>query len=241
MTLEQASAESVYIKNLAVTTANLLSATLGKLILKGDDGGYYRVFVGADGTVEAEAIAVSDAEIIAGQTANGSQIVETGMNVAELNATNLQASSAVINQILTQALTAQKITAADAMIASATIPALYTVAISAIGEHLDLSANNTIRLLLGARDEMQRWFTFSDDMGLVIQKPAYTDDAGVLHPASIWQTITDETGYHIKRVDLPGYVGSFARDRLIVDGVETGAIATRKTTTGGWAWVDAAE
>lgn len=241
MTLEQASAESVYIKNLAVTTANLLSATLGKLILKGDDGGYYRVFVGADGTVETEAIAVSDAEIIAGQTANGSQIVETGMNVAELNATNLQASSAAINQILTQALTAQKITAADAMIASATIPTLYTVAISAIGEHLDLSANNTIRLLLGAQDEMQRWFTFSDDLGLVIQKPAYTDDAGVLHPASIWQTITDETGYHIKRVDLPGYVGSFARDRLIVDGVETGAIATRKTTTGGWAWVDAAE
>lgn len=234
LSLEQASAESVYIKNLAVTSANLLSATLGKLILKGDNGKYYRLFIGSDGSISTEEAHLTDEEI-----ASGEQIVETGMNVADLNASNLQANSAVINEILTAALTAQKITAADALIASATIPALYTTGIAAIGESMDLSANRTVRLLLGAQEQMQRWFTFSDELGLIIQKPGYTDGSGKEHPPSIWQTITDETGYHIKRMDLPGYVGSFARDRLIVDGVETGGIATRRTGSGGWAWVDA--
>lgn len=239
LSLEQASAESVYIKNLAVTSANLLSATLGKLVIKGEDGKYYRVFVGSDGAIATEEATLTEDELSQGQTASGQQIVETQMNVADLNASNLQASSAVINTILATALTAEKITAADALIASATIPTLYVTSINAIANNMDISANQTIQLLLGANDEIRRWFTFSNEQGLVIQKPAYTDSEGVEHPASIWQTITDETGYHIKRMDLPGYVGSFARDRLIVDGVETGEIATRKTANGGWAWVDA--
>lgn len=155
LSLEQASAESVYIKNLAVTTANLLSATLGKLVLKGDDGKYYRVFVGADGNISTERVELTGSEIQNGQTSGGQQIVETGMNVANLNATNLQASSAVINQILTTALTAEKITAADALIASATIPTLYTTSIQAIGAGIDLSSNQYITSIVEAVDNAQ--------------------------------------------------------------------------------------
>lgn len=152
LSLEQASAESVYIKNLAVTSANLLSATLGKLVLKGDDGRHYRVFVGSDGSISTEEIVPTDDEIQNGQTSGGQQIVETSMNVGSLNASNLQASSAVINQILTTALTAEKITAADALIASASIPALYTTSIKALGAGLDLSANEYIQLIVGEVD-----------------------------------------------------------------------------------------
>lgn len=152
LSLEQASAESVYIKNLAVTSANLLSATLGKLVLKGDDGRHYRVFVGSDGSISTEEIVPTDDEIQNGQTSGGQQIVETSMNVGSLNASNLQASSAVINQILTTALTAEKITAADALIASASIPALYTTSIKALGAGLDLSANKYIQLIVGEVD-----------------------------------------------------------------------------------------
>lgn len=151
MSLEQGAMDTVYIKNLAVTSANLLSATLGKLVLKGDDGKYYRVFVGSDGTVSTEQVEDVDAEV-----EGGKQIVETSMNVGSLNATNLQASSAVINQILTTALTAGSITAADALIASATIPALYATSIKAIGDSLDLSANESIRLLVGEKNTVYR-------------------------------------------------------------------------------------
>lgn len=147
MSLEQGAVDTVYIRNLAVTSANLLSATLGKLVLKGDDGKYYRVFVGSDGVISTEEVTDVDAEV-----EGGKQIVETSMNVGSLNATNLQASSAVINQILTTALTAEKITAADAMIASASIPALYTTSIKALGAGLDLSANEYIQLIVGEVD-----------------------------------------------------------------------------------------
>lgn len=142
MSLEQGAAESVYIKNLAVTSANLLSATLGNLVIRGDDGGYYRVFVGSTGEIGTEEVTVTNGEISAGQTAAGMQIVETNMNVANLNASDLQASSAVINEILTSALTAGKITAGEALIASATIPALYTTSIRAIGDSLSIEVGS---------------------------------------------------------------------------------------------------
>lgn len=156
MSLQQGAAESVYIKNLAVTSANLLSATLGNLVIKGNDGKYYRVFIGSTGEIGTEEVTVTNGEVNAGLTSTGNQIVETNMNVANLNASNLQASSAVINQILTTALTAGKITAAEAMIASATIPALYTSTIQAIGNSLDLSANQSIKLLVGQQPTIYR-------------------------------------------------------------------------------------
>lgn len=239
LVLQQGVADSMMITNLMVTRANMLSAVLGDLVIKGSDGNYYRIVVGSDGNISTESVTVTDGEIASGQTSGGQSIVETDLAVGDLDAQNIRAASAILNELLVETLNAGKITAGDALIASATIPALYTTAIQAIGNSMDLSANDTIRLLLGAKDEMQRWFTFDDQHGLIIQKPAYTDADGTEHPASIWRTITDETGYHIQREDLPGYVASFARDRMEVDGVQIGQIVTRKTTGGGWAWVDA--
>lgn len=147
--LQQGTAGSMMIANLAVTSANMLNATIGELVLKGADGGYWHVFVGADGAIRTEAATVSDGEIEAGQTSAGNQIVETDANIGELNAQNIQAQSAVIAEIFTGALTAGKITAAEAMLASATIPALYADTIRAIGETIDISANDSIILSAG--------------------------------------------------------------------------------------------
>lgn len=149
LSVEEASADSVYITNLAVTNANLLSATLGKLVLKGEDGKYYEIVVGADGQISTREVTVSEGEIAAGETAGGRQIVETSANIGDLNAQNIKGNQAIINTILTTALTAEKITAADAMIASATIPALYATSIQAIGNSLDLRANESVKLAAG--------------------------------------------------------------------------------------------
>lgn len=203
LSLEQASAESVYIKNLAVTSANLLSATLGKLVLKGDDGRYYRVFVGSDGSISTEEIVPTDDEIQNGQTSGGQQIVETSMNVGSLNASNLQASSAVINQILTTALTAEKITAADALIASASIPALYTTSIKALGAGLDLSANKYIQLIVGevdskiaAKSNVFRGETAPDDANVndlwIVPSTGYTYQLAAQDGTpALWQRVKD--------------------------------------------------
>ena len=153
--LQEGIADSMMITNLAVTSANLLNATIDKLVLKGSDGKYYRVFIGADGTIQTEEVTVTDGEIEAGETGDGRQIVATTANVGSLNATTVKASQAIIGTIFTESLTAGKITANEALIASMTAPLIYTTAITALGNSLDLSANESIRLTVqGVRDDI---------------------------------------------------------------------------------------
>lgn len=148
--LQEGIADSMMITNLAVTSANLLNATIDKLVLKGSDGKYYRVFIGADGAISTEEVTVTDGEIAAGETGDGRQIVATTANVGSLNATTVKASQAIIGTIFTESLTAGKITANEALIASMTAPLIYTTAITALGNSLDLSANESIRLTVGS-------------------------------------------------------------------------------------------
>lgn len=154
--LEQGIADSIYIKNLAVTAANLLSATLGELVLKGSDGRYYKIVVGSDGTIATERVSVTGDEISAGTTNGGQMIVETTANIADLNATTIKGSQAVLDTILTQSLTAGKITAGQALIASATIPTLYVTSVNALGNSIDFSANKSIRLMVSQRSKVYR-------------------------------------------------------------------------------------
>lgn len=144
--LKKGTAESMYITNLAVTSANLLSAMLGKLVLKGEDGKYYQVMVGADGTIHTKEVQPSQGEIEAGETEGGLGIVETSANFADLTAQNIKGNEAIFQTILAQSMTAGKLTAGEALIASATIPTLYATSIQAIGNSLDLSANQSIQL-----------------------------------------------------------------------------------------------
>jgi len=149
LVLEQGSADSMYITNLAVTSANLLSAMLGKLVLRGEDGKYYQVMIGADGTIHTQEVEPSQGEIEAGETESGLGIVDTSANFADLTAQNIKGNEAIFQTILAQSMTAGKLTAGEAMIASATIPTLYATSIQAIGNSLDLSANESISLIVG--------------------------------------------------------------------------------------------
>lgn len=153
MVLEQGTGGSIYITNLAVTSATILSATMGELVVQGEDGKYYEITVMADGTIATKEVTVTEGEIAAGETAGGKGIVATTANVAELNAQTVKASSAIISEILVGALTAEKITAQQALIASATVPELYATSIKAIGDSLDLSSNQSIRLYVAGEIE----------------------------------------------------------------------------------------
>lgn len=149
LVLKKGTAESMYITNLAVTSANLLSAMLGKLVLRGEDGKYYQVMIGADGTIHTQEVEPSQGEIEAGETESGLGIVDTSANFADLTAQNIKGNEAIFQTILAQSMTAGKLTAGEALIASATIPTLYATSIQAIGNSLDLSANESISLIVG--------------------------------------------------------------------------------------------
>lgn len=155
LVLEEGLAGSMMITNLAVTSANLLNATIGKLVIKGEDGKYYAVMVGSDGVIHTQPVEVTEDEIAAGETEGGMQIVEETINAQSINGQTIKAQEALFNTVLTAALNAGKITANDAMLASATIPMLYATAIKALGNTLDISANESIQLIVGEVEAAQ--------------------------------------------------------------------------------------
>lgn len=175
--LEQGYAGTISITNLIVTSANLLNATVGKLVLKGPDGTYYRVFVGTDGTIQTEQVQPTDEEIEAGQTGGGQNIVETTVNAELIHGQTITGQQGNFNSILTQALNAGSITAQDAFIASATVPLFYTTAIKAVGDTLDLSANKSINFIVGKKADIYR----------------QTDEPSDAKFGDLW--INPETGY----------------------------------------------
>ena len=203
-------ANELYIDRLVATSAFLASATLGGLILRGEDGNYYKVYVQMDGTIRTELVELTDDEISAGEASDGSGIVDTDVDIPGMNGGNILGSSAVIAEILTDSLTAGKITAGQALIASAEIPELYTTAINAIGNSIDITANSTIQLLIANDEQLRAWLTFSEN-GMQIGKAGST-----------YSTLTDDTGFHIQQ--LGEKIGSFAKRRLITEAVQVGPV-----------------
>lgn len=232
LVLEKGTAGTMYINNLAVTSANILNVTLGNLVVKGEDGQYYRIAIGTDGVIRTEVETVTD-----GVPESGGQIVETTINAETITGQTVMGNEGVFENILTAALSAGKITANEAMLASAVIPNLSVSTITAAGNSITVNAGQMFEILLNGVQNMNQWFSFGPN-GLVISQPAIYEDDGVTikTPASIWSTVTDETGYHIRNSTVPGYVGSFYKDRLKVDTIEMGDTLIRKMDDGGIAF-----
>lgn len=116
MNLEYGVGEQVFIKNLAVEFAQMVSASVGELCIKASDGNYYLLDVGADGSVTATKTTVSNSEITAGETSSGKVILETNITAANLNTSNLLATYALINQIDAARIDVDQLFAREAVI-----------------------------------------------------------------------------------------------------------------------------
>ena len=149
MILEEGVGGQVAIKNLVATNASFVGATIGDLVVGGDDGKYYRISVQNDGTIYTAEVPVTPEEATAGETHDGFPIVATTANVASLYAGDLKSNEAIIAKIFTSALDAGKIKASEAFISSATIPRLYTTAIQAMGDELVIAAADLIEFVVG--------------------------------------------------------------------------------------------
>ncbi|MBP3311681.1 MAG: hypothetical protein J6L72_05535, partial [Butyricicoccus sp.] len=209
--IREGAAGELYIDRLVATNASIISGVLGELVIKGADGGYYQIVIGSDGNITTLPVNVTDGEAAAGQTSAGQAIVETTINVRDLNAQSIKGSSAIITEIFADALTAGKITAGQAMIASATIPELYTTAIKAIGDSIDLTANTTIKLLLATNDLVRAWFTFTDD-GMTFGKSGST-----------YSTRVDDVGFHV--LQLGETIASINRRQVMAEAFRVGKVS----------------
>lgn len=121
LNLEFGVGDDVFIENLKVAYAQVVSAAIGSLCIKASDGYYYSIDVGTDGTVSATRTTVSTSEIAAGQTDAGRVILETDITAQSLNTGNLLATYALVNKI-----DASRIDVDTLLARQAFVDALYT-------------------------------------------------------------------------------------------------------------------
>lgn len=99
MHLSYGAGQDVYIDNLRVKYAQMVSAAIGSLCIRASDGNYYQIDVSQSGTVTATRTTVTDSEIEAGQTNAGRVILATDITAASLSTGNLLSTYALINKI----------------------------------------------------------------------------------------------------------------------------------------------
>ena len=114
--IQEAVGDKVMIADLAVTEANMVSLTLGSLVLKGKDGSFYSILVGEDGQVTTELKQIVNSDIKDLSLNAGEKLIEGSITAACLNVKEIFANKALIGAIRTTNLDAAEITANKAFI-----------------------------------------------------------------------------------------------------------------------------
>lgn len=114
--IQEAVGDKVMIADLAVTEANMVSLTLGSLVLKGEDGCFYSILVGEDGQVKTELKQIVNDDIKDLSLNAGEKLIEGSITAGCLNVKEIFANKALIGAIRTVNLDAAEITANKAFI-----------------------------------------------------------------------------------------------------------------------------
>ena len=243
MNIQQAAvAGRVFIENLDVAYAQMVDATISNLVVKSSEGDYYRLDVSTDGSVTATQVTVAPEEREAGHTTGGRAILDTDIAAVNLSTANLLATYALVNQIDAARIDVAQLFAQDAFIqhlnttdisSNTTVQIVTRIAqdASAAAAEAQDQADAATIIANALENQLKLWFTFDSDLGFIVQK---MDENG--QPVSIWSTVTDEVGYHIRRADLEEYVFSAYRDRVRVQKLEIGDIMIKASSAGGHVW-----
>ena len=233
--------------NADVIDAGTLKAD--RLLIGGEDGLIYRINATQAG-LSAEALAEAEyrrhlsgtviaarsvtADRIAAQAITGNEIAAGAVKAAHIDAASLFASEAFVEALNTSAIVGDqslRVIAGRAEDARTAAEAAQA-GVGEVQDRLDAVAARA----RSTGETLEKWFDFTE-AGLVTSQPEYTDAAGVEHGRSIWSTLVDNTGFHIRRADLAEYIGSFHRDRLRVKNLEIGGVLMKASSRGGMVWV----
>lgn len=122
----------LYVANLAVTEANIVSLTLGELILKDTEGNFKKLTVNEEGQITAEVVEVKG-ENIANGTIPGGKLIENTITARELNAEKIFADEALV----------KKMFVSEATIAELNTWLIKADTIQSIGSNLTLEIGGT--------------------------------------------------------------------------------------------------
>lgn len=91
--------DDVFIHNLKIAYAQMVSASIGNLVLQASDGQYYQIDVDQNGSVSAALVEPSAEEIASGVFGQTRPILVTSMTVDDMNASSIKAVHMLINKI----------------------------------------------------------------------------------------------------------------------------------------------
>jgi len=147
--ITKGTAGELYISRLAVTEANLVSLSVGQLMVKGADGSFYALSVDETGAVKAEKKLVANADIGDKTIDAGEKMIEGSVTAATLNAREIFGESALIRELIASTLDVDTLFAREAMIAK----------INA----LDITGNESIRLYVKSQEEMSAFLRVTEN------------------------------------------------------------------------------
>lgn len=128
----------LFISRLAVTEANMVSLSVGELIIKGGDGGFYALGVDAEGNITTTLKQVGNSDVEDLSINAGEKLIEGSVTAATLNATDIFSDSAIIRQLIAANLEVDTLWNREAWMSK----------INGLGGSLDLSANESIRMVV---------------------------------------------------------------------------------------------
>ena len=145
-------ADRYFIDKLQVRALQVLEQTVGSLIVKAKDGGYYRLDIdpGA-GTVVPTPVSPSGGEKAAGVTGDMSRcIIETDLTVADLAASSIKAINALIDRLTASRIEVDTLFAREATVGALNAYLLKAETITALEGQLNVWAAEKINLAVGA-------------------------------------------------------------------------------------------
>lgn len=135
--ITQGTAGELYIAKLAVTEANMVSLTVGELVVKGKDGHFYSVSVDESGNVVSTLKQVSNDDVADLSINGGEKIIEGSITAKTLNVQNIFGDNAVIRSLIAANLDVDTLFAREA-----TINALNA---------MDITSNTYLRLMVAGK------------------------------------------------------------------------------------------
>lgn len=136
---------SVYIDDLAVSEANIVSLAAGKILLNNSNGDLVELYVDeTTGQISTRATSYDGNDIINTNTLNGNRIVQNSITTDRLNASEIFAANGTVMNLVADNINATRLFANQGF-----IPQLETTVIAStnIGNGLDITGNSSITLL----------------------------------------------------------------------------------------------
>lgn len=140
----------LYVERLAVTEGNMVSLTVGELMVKAEDGGFKRLTVDADGNVSAQTVEV-EGDNIANETISGGKLIENTITARELNVAQIFADEALIGAIKAANIDVANLFAAEATIDQLNSYIVKATTIEALEGALSLWADEKITVAVSGK------------------------------------------------------------------------------------------